>query len=222
MRIGSFNIEKSGESSLTSKKLQVETFVNLCCTNTDWDADLVFLCEIHSGLLDTYEEQFAQMYPTYAVSAFRGGYSNGYIVLSKIEGIAISDQGHLRGLNRDLLVADVQGVNGFSGSVLLAHFKSGRGGLTKSQLENCAVLGSAWVATGDLNWDIGDMGQLSVPALSHDCWNGMPTQRSGGILDWVLSAPDVDVRPVDLTGMADVFDMSAPDHRPILFDVRNG
>ena len=226
MRIGSFNIEKSGESSTVDKKMQVESFVDSCCNGKEWKADLVFLCEIHSALLDTFVRNFGARYHSYEITSHNGGGSNNYIILKNgFKEIKVVSQGSLFGLNRDLVAVEVQSVDGFTGSILLAHFKSGQNGLTKTQIQACAKLGSSWAATGDLNWEYENVGQLDVPAIAHECWNGMPTHESRNgsqaILDWVLASDDVAVTPVDITGRADDFDMQGPDHRPILFDVKN-
>ncbi len=220
MRIGSFNIEKNGKSSTLDKQTQVEFFLSKCCSGDDWNADIVFLCEIHSAQTDNYSSYLASVYPLYRVCAFTGGYSNGYIVMVKaFEKLQVCSQGSLHGLNRDLIAIEVSGVNGYTGYVFLAHFKSGQTGLTKSQLKSCTALGGRWVATGDLNLDYTKVGQLDTAGLAYDCWGGQQTQAKGGILDWVLASADVTVNVVDITGLAHIFDMSGPDHRPILFDV---
>ena len=70
-----------------------------------------------------------------------------------------------------------------------------------------------------MNWDITDANILGTAGAPHDCWNGLPTQKKGGTLEWVLAGIDVRVDPIDLTDMKDVYDMTGPDHRPILFDL---
>ncbi|MBK5530303.1 endonuclease/exonuclease/phosphatase family protein [Pseudomonas sp. TH08] len=220
MRIGSFNVEKNGKSSTLDKQTQVDFFIHNCCTSDAWDADIVFLCEIHSAQVDNYRSNLAAIYKTYSVYAFDGGYSNAYIVLVKsFETLQVCSQGSLFGLNRDLIAVEANGVKGYTGYVFLAHFKSGQTGLTRSQLKSCTALGGRWVATGDLNLDYANVGQLDTAGLAYDCWGGQQTQSKGGILDWVLASADVTVKVVDITGLAHVFDMSGPDHRPILFDV---
>jgi hypothetical protein len=220
MRIGSFNVEKNGKSSTQVKQTQVDGFLYNCCTSGHWDADIVFLCEIHSAQINNYRDNLASMYPSYSVHAFTGGYSNAYIVLVKaFEQLQVISQGNLLGLNRDLIAVEAQGVAGYTGYVFLAHFKSGQTGLTRSQLKSCTALGGRWVATGDLNLDYANVGQLDTAGLAYDCWGGQQTQAKGGILDWVLASADVTVNVVDITGLAHIFDMSGPDHRPILFDV---
>jgi hypothetical protein len=221
MRIASFNIEKNGKSSTLDKQTQVDFFISKCCSSDDWDADIVFLCEIHSAQTVNYATNLASIYPNYRVCAFAGGYSNGYIVMVKsFEALQVCSQGSLHGLNRDLIAVEANGVNGYTGYVFLAHFKSGQTGLTKSQLKSCTALGGNWVATGDLNMEYQNVGQLDTAGLAYECWGGRQTQSKGGILDWVLASVDVQVVPVDLTYLETVFDMSGPDHRPILFDVR--
>ncbi|MBX9408455.1 hypothetical protein K5E40_22500 [Pseudomonas baetica] len=220
MRIGSFNVEKNGKSSTLDKQTQVDVFVYNCCSSNCWNADIVFLCEIHSAQIDNYRQNLAAIYPSYNVYSFTGGYSNGYIVMVKgFEELRVISQGSLFALNRDLIAVEVHGVGGYTGYVFLAHFKSGQSGVTKSQLKSCTALGGKWVATGDLNLDYKNVGKLDSAGLAYECWGGLQTQNKGGILDWVLASADVTVTPVDLTGLAQVFDMSGPDHRPILFDV---
>jgi len=164
----------------------------------------------------------ASVYPHYRVCPFTGGYSNGYIVMVKsFEALQVCSQGSLHGLNRDLIAVEAAGVNGYTGYVFLAHFKSGQTGLTKSQLKSCTALGGNWVATGDLNMEYQkcratrySRARIRMLGRSTD-----PKQRAE-ILDWVLASVDVQVVPVDITHLDTVFDMSGPDHRPILFDVR--
>lgn len=217
MRIASFNIEKSGLSSTLAKRSQVDFFVSHC---VQLGTDLIFLCEVHSAQEDNYINNLGDIYRDYNVGRHKGGYSNSYIVMSKKSAtLTISSQGNLFALNRDLIAVEAQGVNGYSGLILLAHFKSGQNKQTKSQLNACTQLGGRWVATGDLNLDITKVGELDSPGIAHDCWNGKPTHRSGGILDWVLASVDVRVSPVDITHFEHDFDMNGPDHRPILFDV---
>ncbi|WP_271407779.1 endonuclease/exonuclease/phosphatase family protein [Pseudomonas sp. Q1-7] len=221
MRIGSFNIEKNGLSSTEIKQSQVDTFIDNCCSNSHWDADLVFICEVHSGQLANYRSHLGDRYPSYNVWAFEGGYSNGYIVMAKaFQCIEVVAQGNLRGLNRELIAAHATSVGGYTGYIFLAHFKSGQTNLTKSQLLNCTALDGNWVVTGDLNFDYNNLSSLNPPGIGYECWNGQSTQAKGGILDWVLGSPNVQVTPVDITAMANDFDMSGPDHRPILFDIR--
>ncbi|MBV4477530.1 hypothetical protein N8H74_21985 [Pseudomonas sp. B2M1-30] len=219
MRIGSFNVEKNGKSSTLDKQTQVEFFIHNCCTDA-WDADIVFLCEIHSAQVDNYRLNLAAIYKHYTVHAFDGGYSNAYIVMVKsFEALQVCSQGSLFGLNRDLIAVEANAVKGYTGYVFLAHFKSGQTGLTRSQLRSCTALGGRWVATGDLNLDYQNVGLLDTAGLAYDCWGGQQTQSKGGILDWVLASADVSVKVVDITGLGHIFDMSGPDHRPILFDV---
>jgi hypothetical protein len=226
MRIGSFNIEKSGESSVFDKKAQVESFVSSCCSADEWNADLVFLCEVHAALMSKFVEFFKDTYTQYNVISHHGGGSNNYIILSfAFKEIEVASQGNLYGLTRDLVAVEAKNVNHFTGTILLAHFKSGQNNLTKTQIQACVKLGSAWVATGDLNWTFGNVVKLDVPATAHSCWGDMPTHKSSNgntaILDWVLASDDVTVTPVDITQKAADFDMEGPDHRPILFDVVN-
>jgi hypothetical protein len=227
VRIGSFNIEKSGESSGLDKKTQVESFVSSCCNSEEWNADLVFLCEVHASRLENFAEFFGSVYSNYRVTKYAGGGSNNYIILCKgFEEIAVVPQGHLFNLTRGLVAVEARSVKGFTGTVLLAHFKSGQNNLTRKQIDACVKLGSAWVATGDLNWQYENVGKLDIPALAYECWGGLPTHKSSNgntaILDWVLASDDVRVTPVDITQKAADFDMEGPDHRPILFDVVNG
>ncbi|MHA6493076.1 endonuclease/exonuclease/phosphatase family protein [Pseudomonas borbori] len=217
MRIASFNIEKSGYSSTLIKKSQIDSFVAFC---VQIDADLIFLCEVHSGQEGNYVNNLGDIYQGYNVECHKGGHSNSYILMSKkSSSINVSSQGHLFGLNRDLIAVEAQSVNGYSGYVFLAHFKSGQNGQTKSQLNACTQMGGRWVATGDLNLDISKVGELDTAGIAYDCWKGKQTHKSGGILDWVLASVDVKVAPVDITSLENDFDMSGPDHRPIVFDV---
>ncbi|MCP1445890.1 hypothetical protein J3D54_005022 [Pseudomonas sp. GGS8] len=220
MRIASFNIEKNGGSSTLEKKAQVDFFISKCCSNKEWNVDLLFLCEVHSAQVNNYASNLAEIYPSYRVAAFTGGYSNAYIVMvSEFAQIEICSQGKLFGLNRDLIAIAATGVNGYTGYVFLAHFKSGQNGLTKSQLKSCTALGGNWVVTGDMNLDYANVGQVETAGLAYECWGGQQTHAKGGILDWVLASADVKVTTIDITGLANEFDMSGPDHRPILFDV---
>lgn len=222
MKIGSFNVEKNGLSSTDIKQSQVDTFIDNCCSNKYWDADLVFICEVHSGQLENYRSNLSDRYPSYNVSAFAGGYSNGYIVMTKaFQRIEVVAQGNLKGLNRELIAVYATGVDGYTGYVFLAHFKSGQTNLTQSQLMNCTALDGNWVVTGDLNYEYANLKKLNPPGIGYECWNGQATQAKGGILDWVLASPNVQMKPVDITGMGNEFDMSGPDHRPILFEVKS-
>lgn len=221
MRVASFNIEKNGKSSTDIKQGQVSTFLDNCCSNKYWDVDLVFICEMHYAQLENYTLALSAMYPGYKVASFNGGHSNGYIVLAKDDpSISIDSQGHLFALNRDLIAVEVNGFNGYSGYVILAHFKSGQNKITKTQIQSCTGMGGNWVVTGDINYDYNNAHQLGVNGKAYECWNGLPTQAHGNILDWVLASPSVEVKAVDITELKDVFDMSGPDHRPIVFDIR--
>lgn len=220
MRIASFNIEKNGKSSPDIKQGQVSTFIDNCCSNQFWDVDLVFICEMHSAQLENYVLALSSMYPTYKTIGFHGGHSNGYIVMAKeSQNIVVDSQGHLFALNRDLIAVEATGCSGYTGYVILAHFKSGQNNITKSQLQSCTGMGGNWVVTGDINYDYSKFGQLGIAGNAHECWNGQATQAKGGILDWVLASTSVTVTPLDITGLAGTFDMSGPDHRPIVFDV---
>lgn len=140
--------------------------------------------------------------------------------MKAFERLEICSQDKLFALNRPLVNIRANQVNGFTGDLFLAHFKSGGTGVTRSQIMSCASSSLLhWVIAGDMNWDIGRLGELNPPALGYACWGANPTHRSGSILDWVLAEPNVQVNPVDLTGLNHIFDMNGPDHRPILSDV---
>ncbi|WP_044874326.1 endonuclease/exonuclease/phosphatase family protein [Pseudomonas sp. LFM046] len=216
MRIASFNLEKNGKSSTLNKRTQVDEFIAYC---NQIEVDLIFLCEVHSAQEDNYEDNLGAIYRNYNVECHHGGYSNSYIVMTrKSANLTVTSQGNLKNLNRDLIAVEAKGVNNYSGYVFLAHFKSGQNGQTKSQLNACTSLGGNWVVTGDLNLDISRVGELETAGVAYDCWKGLPTHHSGGILDWVLASAFVRIEAVDLTGHANFFDMSGPDHRPIIFD----
>lgn len=221
MRIASFNIEKNGQSSTLEKQTQVNGFIDLC--SKELNVHLVFICEVHSSRLDDFTGHLSTVYSQYHVFPFKGGYSNGYIVMAdKTVSIAVDSQGKLLGLTRPLIAATAESVAKYTGYILLAHFKSGQTDLTKKQINECAeALGGRWVITGDLNYDVRSVESLNPPGLAYDCWKGEMTHAKGGILDWVLASPDVAVEPVDLTGLKTFFDMTGPDHRPIIFDVYN-
>ncbi len=221
MRIASFNVEKDGQSSTLDKQAQVNFFIEHCCK--ELCVDLIFLCEIHSARLKDFVEFLATVYGEYRVASFTGGYSNGYVIMAKkTADIDIASQGDLFGLSRPLLLAKAQGVNKYTGYVLLAHFKSGGTGLTKKEIEFCATFAAKWVLTGDLNYDFKNLTNLNPPGVGYECWKGKSTHAKGGILDWVLASLDVKVEPVDLTPLETTFDMTGPDHRPIVFDIFSG
>lgn len=221
MRIACFNIEKNGASSDMDKQTQVDGFIEASCSERGWNCDIVFLSEIHSAQYQNYVNGIHSRYHNYRAEAFFGGGSNWYVVAVKaFERLQICSQGELLGLHRDLVNVRADNVNGFTGDVFLAHFKSGGGGLTTSQLKSCSSSGLAnWVIAGDMNFDLGRLGELNPPGLAYDCWNGMPTHAKGGRLDWVLAHANATVRPVDITGLHSTFNMGGPDHRPIVFDI---
>jgi hypothetical protein len=221
MRIACFNVEKNGQSSEPEKQSQVDGFIDKCCNEKEWDADVVFLCEVHKARAADYVEAVKARYFSYRVEAFAGAGSNWYIVIVKaFSKLMICSQGDLKGMHRELINVRAEGVNGFTGDVFLAHFKSGGNGLTTSQLKSCTGSGlPRWVVAGDMNYDFGRLGELNPPGVGHACWGALPTHAKGSILDWVLADANVNVAPVNLTGLHGTFNMGGPDHRPILFDV---
>jgi exonuclease III len=221
MRIACFNVEKNGASSTMDKQTQVDGFIERCCEEKGWDCDVIFLCEIHNKQASNYVEAIQSRYHAYRVEYFPGAGSNYYVVIVKaFAKLVVCSQGDMKGVHRELINVQASGVNGFTGDIMLAHFKSGGSGLTKSQLTSSSSTSLCrWVVAGDMNWDFGRLAELNPPGLGYDCWNGKPTHKSGSRLDWVLADPNTTVKPVDITGMEDTFNMGGPDHRPILFDV---
>lgn len=58
------------------------------------------------------------------------------------QNIVVDSQGHLFALNRDLIAVEATGCSGYTGYVILAHFKSGQNNITKSQLQSCTGMGA--------------------------------------------------------------------------------
>jgi hypothetical protein len=81
------------------------------------------------------------------------------VIVKAFERLQICSQVELLGLHRDLVNVRADNVNGFTGDVFLAHFTSGGGGLTTSQLKSCSSSSVAnGVITGDMNFDRGRLG----------------------------------------------------------------
>lgn len=73
MRIGCFNVEKNGQSSENDKQIQVDRFIDACCQERGWGADIVFLSEIHNARADDYLLTVNARYHNYRAQAFPGG-----------------------------------------------------------------------------------------------------------------------------------------------------
>jgi len=221
IRVASFNIEKSGQSSTSDKKLQVSEFISGCM---EQGIELIFLCEIHSARMDNYQEFISSITEYYDCPNFEGGYSNGYTLLVR-KGLNFKISHYtLKGLNREIVL-----VHNDLMAVSFAHFKSGRKPLTASQLQDAAVFmkeafGGNWAITGDMNWDYSDFERLRLPGgcTKATCWD--QTQKSGGILDWCLSGSGISANCIihDMWpdyNLSEVFDMTGPDHRPVVFEL---
>lgn len=239
LTVASWNIEKNGKSSDPEKQTKVSDFIDACCTA--YQIDVIFLCEVHSARLNDYFDHLRGVYsPDYVVDPLAGGYSNAYTLLVRADaGIEVGFD-WLQGLNRGiLLVHKVERIDPPMGAppqaqpqmlsyhLALAHFKSGQQGLTKHQLRAAAqwlheVTGDSgrWAITGDMNWDISRAGELELqfPARPSSCWQDA-TQRSGNILDWCLAGAGMEVQAAEVQTMfpPETFDMTGPDHRPVLF-----
>lgn len=221
MLIASWNIEKNGQSSVIEKQTKVSDFIDRCCNSSNGlGVDLLFLCEVHSSRLDDYAKYLKAVYPAYGVCTFHGGNSNNYLVLMKTSpSLGFIEAMPLKGLNRLLVVFAESGCY-----VGLGHFKSGQQELTQSQLRDaCAYLEgkstSNWALSGDLNWDYSKRADLALPAgaNSYTLWTDA-TQKSGGILDWVLYGKNTRIAGMSFSGWPDEYlDMSGPDHKPLIF-----
>lgn len=223
MLVATWNIEKNGQSSTLEKQSKVSDFIDRCCNATDGlGVDLLFLCEVHSCRFGDYKSYLEQTYTAYAVHVFSGGNSNYYVVMMKGSStLGFIVEIPLKGLNRSLVVYAESGCY-----IGLGHFKSGQTALTHGQLCNaCAVLEakstSNWALSGDLNWDYGNRAQLELPGgtKSFTLWTDA-TQRSGGILDWVLTGKNTSVAGMDMSAWPTEYtDMSGPDHKPLIFRI---
>src|ERR1700739_3212875 len=171
--VGSYNIEKNGQSSDPEKQTKVSDFIAQCC---DYNIDIIFLCEVHSARWKDYISTLRGTYGAdYDCRHLGGGYSNSYVVLVRnLAGLDL-DFYPLQGLNRSLLIAR----KGAAFAITLAHFKSGQTNLTKSQLEAAADFledfsekKGKWAITGDMNWDWNNFKDLELPANAHSatCW----------------------------------------------------
>ncbi|AWB65358.1 endonuclease/exonuclease/phosphatase family protein [Saccharobesus litoralis] len=229
MTVASWNIEKNGQSSSIDKQSKVSHFVDICCTSLN--IDIVFLCEVHSARIDDYVDFLKSVYgDSYQVDYIAGGHSNAFVFLwRKALNVEVLHY-TLKGLNRDMAIFCSDGCY-----CLLSHFKSGQTKLTESQLEEAAswlntVSNGKWTISGDLNWHYGNAGALTLPAHSQTLsfWTDA-TQKSGNILDWVIAGYDTVVNFIDLERVVDeqnstcfhpsVFDMTGPDHRPLIFEL---
>lgn len=223
MLIATWNIEKNGQSSSLEKQSKVSDFIDRCCNATDGlGVDLLFLCEVHSCRFDDYRSYLEQAYAAYAIHVFSGGNSNYYVVMMKRSStLGFIVELPLKGLSRSLAVYAESGCY-----IGLGHFKSGQTALTESQLrDTCAFLeaksASNWALSGDLNWDYENRAKLELPAgtKSFTLWTDA-TQRSGGILDWVLNGKNTSICGMDLSGWPKAYtDMSGPDHKPLIFRI---
>ena len=219
MLVGSFNLEKSGQSSKIGKQTQVDQFIWTCAR--DQKVDVIFLCEIHSSRGGDYLSHLSEVHKDYSWNHFYGGHSNGYII--GLRGRIDCEDAKLSGLNRSVLRLS-KNTGNYKGVLYVAHFKSGQSKLTEKQLKDTAnsaqEFGHPWAITGDMNWDISKSGELigMNPWDSHDCWpDEDSTQAKGGKLDWVLHHDNVNVEHFQLD--AKFYDMSGPDHRPLLFEL---
>jgi hypothetical protein len=227
--VAAFNIEKNGQSSELDKQAKVSEFINFCCTENlsnygmnKLGADIIFLCEVHSARTSDYENSLVHTYSDYSAPSLSGGHSNAYVVLYRNElGIELEGD-QLQGLNRSIVALKVGDLR-----LGLAHFKSGQNGLTASQIVNASAwLEEAspgrWAITGDMNWNFQTIGNLGLPGGSHSttCWDDQ-TQVSGGILDWCLAGGATTVKPLAVQAMfpSQMFDMTGPDHRPVMFAI---
>ncbi len=230
MIIASWNIEKCGISSSENKRAALDCFIY---DNTvDGYADLVFLCEVHNARVDDFIEYLtAVVGETYRIDWVSGNYSNNYVYLIKKERFKQEDVVRVSTWRNERPMLALQCSIG-SGTVYvgLIHAKSGRTGLTKTQLNNAmewlqARSHDKWLLTGDLNWSFDDYDQLSPPDGSKyvSCWPDM-TQRRGGILDWAIYGKYTTVTANALSQLRtldqEVLDCSEMDHRPVIFSVR--
>lgn len=223
LTVGYWNIEKTGQSSELDKKAKVEHFIHECC---GWKVDLIFLCEVHSARLNGMSSHLTRTYPEYFVDTLPGGYSNAYILMSrhdKSSHINVSKSQDLMYLNRAAFIVQIDKLR-----IVLAHFKSGRTGVTESQISSCAIFlegmapsNQLWAIMGDMNWNYLGARPHPLPNLvqSSSYWQDM-TQRSGGILDWCMFGSSVRVEFCDLKKEfhlnPEMFDMRGPDHKPLI------
>lgn len=230
MLIASWNIEKNGQSSVLEKQSKVSDFIDRCCNPTDGlGVDLLFLCEVHSARYDDYKQFLQQTYQQYSTTEFAGGNSNYYVVMRRVsDTLAYIGYAKLPELNRYLVVYAQAGCY-----VGFAHFKSGQLPLTARQIKASAKLlesktTSNWLITGDMNWDYSKRSELALADKNDSTLIAPPgtkaysvwpdaTQKSGGILDWVLCGKNCTVAGMDISRWpAEFFDMQGPDHKPLI------
>ncbi|MEP2707573.1 MAG: hypothetical protein ABJQ71_20060 [Roseibium sp.] len=221
IRIASFNIEKNGQSSDPLKQVKVADFIAIC---VDLGIEVVFLCEVHSARIGDYVDFLRAVYGgIYRVEFLAGGHSNAYVFLVRHDLGAFLSYDGLLGLNRNLFLFHIEGEI----AIGFAHFKSGQTGLTKSQIQNAAGFlqditnnTGRWAIAGDINWDLSNFGDLTLPAYSSacSCWPDM-TQKHGNILDWCVAGSSVAIDPVSGPDFfpAEFQVMDGPDHRPCIF-----
>jgi endonuclease/exonuclease/phosphatase family metal-dependent hydrolase len=217
--IACWNIEKNGISSDIDKQANVSDFIQLCVNN---NIDVIFLCEVHSARVNDYLGFLQQVYTgKYTVNHLPGGHSNAYVVMIRTGAHLALSQDNLKGLNRGALI--LHDERKFM--VCLAHFKSGQTGLTKDQLQQAASFlddaqPASWAILGDMNWDYGNRGALTLPGNSHchTCWPGQ-THAKGGTLDWCITGGLVSAQTEPLVNRLQtaMTDMTGPDHKPIIF-----
>lgn len=228
--IASWNIEKCGESSDFTKKAKLDHFIWNCCN--ELNIDVIFLCEVHSSRVVDFLDYLPQTYPNYQVFSLDGGYSNNYIILinRNLKNIILSET-PLTYLNRKLLLINFKDSKDLiKASVTLAHFKSGQNQLTKSQISSTSIELQAmtperWVILGDMNWCYKNISELNIQnASGSTCWDDQ-SHAKNSILDWCLysNSNETIVYPFDVKGYfretPEIFDMTAPDHRPIIFNI---
>lgn len=226
--VASFNVEKTGQASDMGKQTVVSHFLDECVRS---NIQIIFFCEVHSSRTNDYISYIKNVYPNYNVMSFWGGKSNNYVLMwTKAISFEISYY-QLKGLDRPFVLIYTLKDNMLCEGVLLAHFKSGQTGLTKSQLTNAAnnlaeiFPNGQWAIMGDMNWDKRNVGEVvkgltsGILVQSYTCWGDLMTQKSGGILDWCLASTSVRVVPADLVPYKDDYNMSGPDHRPIIFNL---
>lgn len=224
LTVASWNIEKNGQSSTFDKQSKVSDFIDQCCNN--YQISVIFLCEVHSSRTLDYQSYLTATYgDDYYVNFFDGGYSNAYILLIRKDTGLNFSYDTLKYMNRKVVI--VHKEDEVIPAVILAHFKSGQTGLTKDQIENAAdslneMSVNKWAIMGDMNWDYSRVDKLDLgfSVESGSCYRDQ-TQKSGGILDWCLAGNHVDLIPIDLTDKFDssMFDMTGPDHKPIIFSL---
>ncbi|CAD6874328.1 endonuclease/exonuclease/phosphatase family protein [Methylomonas fluvii] len=227
MIVASWNIEKNGQGSAIEKQALVSSFIDNMLKPAI--VDVLFICEVHGAREDAYVNFLDKVYnqtdwPSYCVQCLHGGHSNSYVVaIRRKPGLDFGFQGDFLGLNRGLFSVHAHAFAHYNGYLHFGHFKSGQTGLTKYQLKSAASMQDAtWAITGDLNWEIGNHANLDIQGShSHDVWQGQGTHKANSglvnTLDWVLASNLVRIEPIPLDPR--VYDMEAPDHRPLLFNI---